>query len=146
MKQYGLIKTIKTDDGEIKLCGNAMTFILYKSYFGRDLLNDIISFAKKNSSQATLEKLKELKIEKVDDIESLTPEQTKSVLETIEEYNFDSEFILNFLASLMATAIYPEKVDIAELIMSIPPYFVSDTKIINELLEFFSLFISQKKR
>ena len=146
MKQYGLIKTIKTDDDEIKLCGNAMTFILYKSYFGRDLLNDIISFAKKNSSQATLEKLRELKIEKVDDIESLTPEQTKSVLETIEEYNFDSEFILNFLASLMATALYPEKVDIAELIMAIPPYFVSDTKIINELLEFFSLFISQKKR
>ena len=93
MKQYGLIKTIKTDDEEIKLCGNAMTFIFYKSYFGRDLLNDIISFAKKNSSQATLEKLKELKIEKVDDIESLKPEQTKSVLETIEEYNFDSEFI-----------------------------------------------------
>ncbi len=146
MKQYGLIKTIKTDEDEIKLCGNAMTFILYKSYFGRDLLNDIISFAKKNSSQATLEKLRELKIEKVDDIESLTPEQTKSVLETIEEYNFDSEFILNFLASLMATALYPEKVDIAELIMAIPPYFVSDTKIINELLEFFSLFISQKKR
>ena len=146
MKQYGLIKTIKTADHEIKLCGNAMTFILYKSYFGRDLLNDIISFAKKNSSQATLEKLRELKIEKVDDIESLTPEQTKSVLETIEEYNFDSEFILNFLASLMATALYPEKVDIAELIMAIPPYFVSDTKIINELLEFFSLFISQKKR
>ena len=40
MKQYGLIKTIKTDDGEeIKLCGNAFTFILYKSYFGID--NDI---------------------------------------------------------------------------------------------------------
>ena len=40
MKQYGLIKTIKTEDGEeIKLCGNAFTFILYKSYFGID--NDI---------------------------------------------------------------------------------------------------------
>ena len=55
MKQYGLIKTIKTDDGEeIKLCGNAFTFILYKSYFGKDLLNDIIGFAKKNSNKDTL--------------------------------------------------------------------------------------------
>lgn len=147
MKQYGLVKVIKiNDEDEIKLCGNAMTFILYKSYFGKDLLNDIIGFAKKNSSPQTLEKLKELKIEKVDDIESLSAEQTKQVLETIDEYSFDSEFILNFLASLMATALYPEKVDIVDLIMSIPPYFVSDTKIINELLEFFSLFISQKKR
>lgn len=50
MKQYGMIKTLKvSDDEELKLCGNALTFILYKSYFGRDLLNDIIGFAKKKT-------------------------------------------------------------------------------------------------
>lgn len=147
MKQYGLIKTIKLNDGEeLKLCGNALTFILYKSYFGRDLLNDIISFAKKNSNKETLEKLKQYKIESVDDLDKLDDEQTSEVLSTMESYEFDSEFILNFVASLIATAQYPEKVDVGELIMSIPPYIITDNTTIVELLDFFSLFIAQKKR
>jgi hypothetical protein len=42
---YGLVKTMRDGDGrEIKLAGSALTFILYKSYFGRDLLNDIFPF------------------------------------------------------------------------------------------------------
>lgn len=147
MKQYGLIKTIKTEDGEeLKLCGNAFTFILYKSYFGRDLLNDIIAFAKKNSNKDTLTKLKEYSIESVEDLEKLTDEETNKVFSTIENYEFDSEFILNFIASLIATAQYPNKPDVGELIMSIPPYVVTDKTIISELLDFFSLFIAQKKR
>lgn len=147
MKQYGLVKTIKLNDGEeLKLCGNALTFILYKSYFGRDLLNDIISFAKKNSNKDTLEKLKQYKIESVDDLDKLDDAQTSEVLSTMESYEFDSEFILNFVASLMATAQYPEKIDVGELIMSIPPYIITDNTTIVELLDFFSLFIAQKKR
>lgn len=147
MKQYGLIKTIKTEDGEeLKLCGNAFTFILYKSYFGRDLLNDIIAFAKKNSNKDTLTKLREYSIESVEDLEKLTDEETSDVFSTIESYEFDSEFILNFIASLIATAEYPNKPDVGELIMSIPPYVVTDKTIISDLLDFFSLFIAQKKR
>lgn len=146
MKQYGLVKKIKVGDDELKLCGNALTFILYKSYFGRDLLNDIISFAKKNSSKETLEKLSKYNIKSVEDMDSLTDEQTADVLETIETYQFDSEFILNFVASLIATAEYPNKPEVGELIMSIPPSIVTDNALISELLEFFSLFISQKKR
>lgn len=146
MKQYGLVKKIKVGDDELKLCGNALTFILYKSYFGRDLLNDIISSAKKNSSKETLEKLSKYNIKSVEDMDSLTDEQTADVLETIETYQFDSEFILNFVASLIATAEYPNKPEVGELIMSIPPSIVTDNALISELLEFFSLFISQKKR
>ncbi len=146
MKQYGLVKTLKYENDEIKLCGNAFTFILYKSYFGRDLLNDIISFAKKNSNKATLDKLKEFKIKSVEDIDKLDDDKTMQVLETMESYDFDSEFILNFIASLMATAEYPQKLDVAELIMSIPPSIITDEKTIAELLDFFSLFIAQKKR
>ena len=146
MKQYGLIKTLQVGDGdEIKLCGNALTFILYKSYFGKDLLNDIISFAKNNSNKAMLEKLKEYKVETMEDIEKLDDGQTVEVLSTMETYNFDCEFILNFVASLMATAQYPSKPEIGELIMSIPPSIITDQKTITELLDFFSLFISQKK-
>lgn len=146
MKQYGLVKTLKFGEDELKLCGNALTFILYKSYFGRDLLNDIISFAKNNTNKETLEKLKEYKVESVDDIEKLNEEQTIAVLTTMESYSFDSEFVLNFIAALMATAEYPKKMDVGELIMSIPPYVITDQQTISELLDFFSLFIAQKKR
>ena len=146
MKQYGLIKKIKVGDDELKLCGNALTFILYKSYFGRDLLNDIISFAKKNSSKETLEALSKFNIKSVDDLDKLSEQETSEVLDTISSYQFDSEFILNFVASLIATAEYPNKPEIGELIMSIPPSIVTDNELISELLEFFSLFISQKKR
>lgn len=147
MKQYGLIKTIKiSEDEELKLCGNALTFILYKSYFGKDMLNDIIGFAKKNSNKDTLEKLKKYEISTIEDLENLDDEQTSEVFQTMEEYEFDSEFILNFIASLIATAQYPNKPDVGELIMSIPPYIITDKSIVSELLDFFSLFITQKKR
>lgn len=147
MKQYGLVKTIKiNDDEELKLCGNALTFILYKSYFGKDMLNDIIGFAKKNSNKDTLEKLKKYEITTIEDLEKLDDEQTNEVFQTMEEYEFDSEFILNFVSALIATAQYPNKPDVGELIMSIPPYIITDKAIVSELLDFFSLFITQKKR
>lgn len=145
MKQYGLVKTLKDGDNEIKLCGNALTFIIYKSYFGRDLLNDIIAFAKKNASKETLAKLNSLGIQKADDIDKLTDEQAAEVLGSLDDYTFDSEFVLNFIASLMATAQYPAKPDIAEVICAIPPHFIVDQAVIGELMEFLSLFISQKK-
>lgn len=147
MQKYGLVKTLKTDDDqEIKLVGNALTYIIYKSYFGRDLLNDIINFATKNMSKDTIAKFEKFNIAKIEDIAELPIQDQNEILTSFSSYNFDSEFILNFIASLMATAMYPEKVDIIDLITSIPPYFVADDKIITELLDFFSLFISQKKR
>lgn len=145
MKQYGLVKTLKDGENEIKLCGNALTFVIYKSYFGRDLLNDIINFAKRNASEDTLKKLGQFGIKTVEDIDKLSDEQTAQVLGSLGDYSFDTEFVLNFIAALMATAQYPAKPSIAELICAIPPHFVIDQTIIGELMEFLSLFISQKK-
>ena len=146
MKQYGLVKVLKDGENEIKLCGNALTFVLYKSYFGRDLLNDIIDFAKRNANKETLEKLKTFGIEEAKDIDKLTDSQTVDALSSLDTFVFDTEFVLNFIASLMATAQYPSKPDIAELICSVPIHFITDQEIIAELMEFLSLFISQKKR
>jgi hypothetical protein len=42
------------DGREIKMVGNALTFILYKSYFGRDLLNDIVAFARNSADAETV--------------------------------------------------------------------------------------------
>jgi len=140
MKQYGLVKVIKEGDDEIKLCGNAMTFVLYKSYFGRDLLNDIIDFAKKNTANVSYEELQNL-----GRAEDLSDEQAQQIFEKMGDFQFDSEFVLNFIASLMATAQYPAKPDVAELICSIPPNFILNQGIITELMDFLSLFVAQKK-
>jgi hypothetical protein len=141
---YGLVKTLKTDDGrEIKLVGNALTFILYKSYFGRDLLSDIVVFAKAN---ANVESIKGYNVKTAEDINALDRETRERVINAASEYKFDSEFIINFLSALIATARYPEKPDIVSIITEIPPYFITDGEIITELTEFLSLFISQKKR
>jgi hypothetical protein len=139
MKQYGLVKTLHDGDNEIKLCGNALTFVLYKSYFGRDLLNDIVEFAKKNAKPEAVEKLKAM-----GGVENITEDKAAELLGSLDNFTFDTEFILNFIASLMATALYPTKPDVVELITAIPPHFLTDNKVISELLDFLSLFISKK--
>lgn len=143
---YGLVKTL--DDGQggkIKLVGNALTFILYKSYFGRDLLNDIVAFAKNSADTETVKRFNNLKIKTADDLAQLTESEQKELLKAVGEYRFDTEFVLNFIAALMATAKYPNKPDVTDLIIAIPPWWIADKTIISELMEFLSLFIIEKK-
>jgi hypothetical protein len=143
---YGLVKTL--DDGQggkIKLVGNALTFILYKSYFGRDLLNDIVAFAKNSADTETVKRFNNLKIKTADDLAQLTESEQKELLTAVGEYRFDTEFVLNFIAALMATAKYPNKPDVTDLIIEIPPWWIADKTIISELMEFLSLFITDKK-
>ena len=139
MTKHGLVKVLKDGDDEIKLVGNALTFVLYKSYFGRDLLNDIIAFAKKNTNPEVMQKILE-----IGDIEKLEDKKALQLLDSMADYSFDSEFILQFIAALMATAEYPNKPDIGELIMRIPPHFVVDRDVVSEVIEFLSLFVKQR--
>ena len=143
---YGLAKTL--DDGQggkLKLVGNALTFILYKSYFGRDLLNDIVAFAKNSADIETIKRFNNLKVKTSDDLALLTESEQKELLTAVGEYRFDTEFVLNFIAALMATAKYPNKPDVTDLIIEIPPWLIADKTIISELMEFLSLFITEKK-
>jgi hypothetical protein len=143
---YGLVKTM--DDGaggKIKLVGNAYTFILYKSYFGRDLLNDIVAFAKSSASAEAVKKFSGLNIKTVDDLNALSEAKQAELFAGIADYKFDSEFVLNFIAALIATAKHPDKPDVIEILTAIPPWWIADNAVISELMEFLSLFISQKK-
>ena len=46
--KYGMVKTFRNGDGdEIKLVFNAMTFVIYMNYTGRDLMNDFSKLAVK---------------------------------------------------------------------------------------------------
>jgi len=141
MTKHGLVKILKDGEIEIKLVGNALTFVLYKSYFGKDLLNDIVNFAKKNTNHEVMEKLLAM-----GDLDKIEDDKALQLLDSMADYSFDSEFILQFIAALMATAQYPVKPDVGELIMSIPPHFVVDREVVQEVVEFLSLFIKQKQR
>jgi hypothetical protein len=138
---YGLVKTL---DG-IKMVGNALTFIIYKNYFGRDLLNDIVSFAKQNADGGAVSRLAKLNVRTAEDIAALTAEEQAELVQAAEGYKFDSEFVLNVVAALVATARYPEKPDVVEVITEIPPHWLADKEVIGELMEFLLLFITQKK-
>jgi len=131
--------------GKIKLAGNALSFIIYKSYFGRDLLNDIVTFAKNSADAATVKKFGQLNIKTAEDLSDLSEEKQAELLSAVGDYRFDTEFVLQFIAALMATALYPKKPDVTDLIIEIPPWWIADKAIITELMEFLSLFITEKK-
>jgi len=143
----GLVKTMDDGNGgQIKLVGNALTFILYKSYFGRDLLNDIVAFAKNSTDAGTVKKFSDLNIKEITDVAMLTEAEQEELLEAVGDYKFDTEFVLNFIAALMATAQYPTKPDITDLIIEIPPHWIADKAVVSELMEFLALFITDKKK
>jgi hypothetical protein len=132
--------------GKIKLVGNALTFILYKSYFGRDLLNDIVGFAKSSANADTVNRFCAAGIKTADDLSALTDAQQAELFAALDGYKFDSEFILNFIAALIATGRYPDKPDVTDIIVEIPPHWIADKSVIQELMEFLSLFITDKKK
>ena len=146
-KVYGLVKTMDDGSGgKIKLAGNALTFILYKSYFGRDLLNDIVVFAKNSADTGTVQKFNQLNIKTAEDLSVLSDTQQAELLTAVSDYKFDTEFVLQFIAALIATARYPEKPDVTDLIIQIPPWWIADKAVISELMEFLSLFITDKRK
>jgi hypothetical protein len=128
------------------MVGNALTFIIYKNYFGRDLLNDIVSFAKANASAGTVKGLAALNVKSAADFTRLSPEEQAQILAAAGDYTFDSEFCLNFIAALIATARYPEKADVIDIITEIPPHWLADREVIGGLMEFLSLFIKDNTK
>ena len=144
---YGLVKTLDDGNGsKIKLVGNALTFILYKSYFGRDLLNDIVAFAQNSADTGTVQKFNSLNIKTAEDLSGLSAEKQTEILSAVSGYKFDTEFVLNFIAALMATARYPEKPNVTDLIIQVPTWWIADKSVISELMEFLSLFITDKRK
>jgi len=108
-------------------------------------LNDIVAFAKSSADAETIKRFNNLKVKTADDLAQLTENEQAQLLTAVGEYKFDTEFVLNFIAALMATAKYPSKPDVADLIIEIPPWWIADKTIISELMEFLSLFITDKQ-
>ncbi|NLZ47027.1 MAG: hypothetical protein GX896_10095 [Clostridiales bacterium] len=104
-----------------------------------------VAFAKKSADAETVKRFNNLKVKTADDLAQLTESEQNQLLSAVSKYRFDTEFVLNFIAALMATAQYPNKPDVTDLIIEIPPWWIADKTIISELMEFLSLFITEKK-
>lgn len=154
-KIYNVVETVPDIDengnivGErenvrpIKLVYNVLTLANYMNFTGRDLMSDLTAVCLKSSS--LFQKIDKSKIsdyfkgliDKNDfsdiDISRLTPEDMTELSKINSSDN--TIFLINFIASLMATARYPEVVDFAELINEIPMAMLFDQKFTAELYE-----------
>lgn len=139
----------------IKLVYNVLTLANYMNYTGRDLMADLTETCLK--SAGTLKQIDRSKIsdylkKQIDDNDLSNVDFTRLTPEDMTELSkvnssSSTMFLINFIASLMATARYPETVDFAELINEIPIEMLFDQKFVSELYEFmaFGLRESLKK-
>lgn len=132
--KYGMVKTFRNGDGdEIKLVFNAMTFVIYMNYTGRDLMND---FSKLAVSQA--QNVQSLRPGLIDEIgQGDFSHVTEEELSQLSKINSGeaNQFLIDFISALIATAEYPKRIDYCDAIMSIPIEMLYDRDFANELLE-----------
>lgn len=130
----------------IKLVFNVTTFIIYHGYTGHDLMADFNNLALENMSN--MEKIRPEIKEQIKsgtlDMASLTAEDIK-LLATLDNAQ-NNTFLLNFIASLIATARYPEKVDYIDIINEIPMEMLRDKDFANELRELMAFGLADKKK
>lgn len=132
--KYGMVKTFHTSEGdEIKLVFNAMTFVIYMNYTGRDLMNDFTKLA--ISQTQNVQTLRPGLIEEVGrgDFSNVTEEEMSQLAKiNTQESN---QFLIDFIAALIATARYPQRIDYCDVIMCIPIEMLYDKDFSAELLE-----------
>lgn len=132
--KYGMVKTFHTSEGdEIKLVFNAMTFVIYMNYTGRDLMNDFTKLA--ISQTQNVQTLRPGLIEEVGrgDFSNVTEEEMSQLAKiNTQESN---QFLIDFIAALIATASYPQRIDYCDVIMCIPIEMLYDKDFSTELLE-----------
>lgn len=132
--KYGMVKRYVTEEGdEILFVFNAMTFVIYMNYTGRDLMSD---FTKLVINQNTT--VKQLRPELLSELESgdlsnVTEEEIAqlSALNSAET----NQFMLDYIAALIATAKYPQRIDYCDAICQIPISMLYDKAFANELFE-----------
>jgi hypothetical protein len=142
MKLYGYIKDYAftdPDTGEeetIRFKASVNLFPLYKSYFGRDLLSDIIDYAAKLGKTA-----------KLADIAKLSPEEAIIELSKVSGAEFDMTFVLNILVAMRMNALpAAERIDAETSYDALPPALLSDKDVLSEIMELVMKFVAAEKK
>ena len=122
---------------ETKLVFNAMTFVIYKNYFGTDLMADRnkLYFEQASNLHAVRpEIVKQIQETQTIDWEKVTPEDIEA-LSKLDTFG-SQQFIVQLIVAMMATARYPQKCDVNDLIMEMPESMLYDADFVqNELPE-----------
>lgn len=140
-------KIVKTE--YIKLVYNVMTYIIYQNYTGRDLQADFHKLVVSNMdivnsvSKETMEKL-DKGLLNASNIDELPEEDVKALMKMS---NPDTNlFLVDFIASLIATAKYPTKIAYEDIIFQIPLEMLQDESFTNELLDLMKFGLPNKKK
>ena len=140
-------KIVKTE--YVKLVYNVMTYVIYQNYTGRDLQADFHKLIANNIdivnsvSKETREMLDKGLVNNSNIAE--LPEQDLQALMKIS--NPDTNlFLIDFIASLIATAKYPTRVAYEDIIFEIPLEMLQDESFTNELLDLMKFGLPDKKK
>ena len=140
-------KIVKTE--YVKLVYNVMTYVIYQNYTGRDLQADFHKLIASNIdivnsvSKETREMLDKGLVNNSNIAE--LPEQDLQALMKIS--NPDTNlFLIDFIASLIATAKYPTRVAYEDIIFEIPLEMLQDESFTYELLDLMNFGLIDKKK
>lgn len=140
-ESFMFVKVIKVGDKEIKLVHNPLTYILYKNYTGRDLLDDTMKLGinMKNKEIEPIAKKAQ------NGIETLTEEELVKITDAILCSN-STEYMLYLTAALIATAQHPKKVVFDDIIADLPDDILYDAEFLKVLTDFITINIDRVKK
>lgn len=133
------VKVVKVEGKEIKLVHNPLTYILYKNYTGRDLLNDTMDVGIGMRGIETLAKKAQ------QGVENLTNEELVKITDAVLASN-STEYMLNLTAALIATAQHPKKLVFDDIIADLPDDILYDAEFLKTLTEFITINIDRVKK
>lgn len=143
------IKKVVVEDKEITLMHNALTYILYKNYTGRDLLADTMDLGINLKGDVDIDGKKinvdELAKKAQKDINSLSNEELSKIIDITLNAK-SSEYILYLTAALIATAIYPQKKAFEDIIAELPDDIMYDAEFMKEITNFITINIDRVKK
>ena len=134
------VKDNKGKDVELKLVHNALTYIKYKNYTGRDLLDDTmnIGLAIKGNEKTALKAQEK-------GIESLNDKEVQELIQ-VALNSKTSEYILFLTSALIATARHPEYLDFNDIIAELPDDIMYDSKFMETITEFMLINVDRIKK
>lgn len=117
----------------LQLSFNAMTYLIYKNFTARDLMQDFMIAGMRNEkARGEVEERNKGLLEKAKDINTLTEED----IDFLSQLDLDSniEFLINAAAAMVATAEYPKKREFGEIIRDDLPFFIfEDTDFVKNI-------------
>jgi hypothetical protein len=136
--------------GDKKLVANTLTYLKYKALFGRELYKDIIAYNQKiyNNSKLLEEYASSPALQDENEFIKLSPDERNEIFSKINGIEVDSDFIINFIAALIATGESPVVRSVDEITADIPlEWLDKETSEYAEIIELINCLIPnfQKK-